>query len=114
MALMYCRECGQRVSSEAPTCPHCGVPAPVLLPDGRPAAVAVATRAYVPRAVRAPRDGGLAGVLSFVLPGAGQLYRGKVGRGFAWMFFVVVGYMALIVPGLFLHGLCIHNAVTRE
>jgi hypothetical protein len=28
MALMYCRECGKQVSSEAPSCPHCGVPNP--------------------------------------------------------------------------------------
>ena len=26
MALIYCRECGQRVSDQAPTCPHCGCP----------------------------------------------------------------------------------------
>lgn len=28
MALSPCRECGQQVSSEAPACPHCGVPDP--------------------------------------------------------------------------------------
>ena len=28
MVLMYCRECGKQVSSEAPTCPHCGAPYP--------------------------------------------------------------------------------------
>lgn len=28
MALSPCRECGQPVSSEAPACPHCGVPEP--------------------------------------------------------------------------------------
>lgn len=26
MALIYCRECGHRVSDKAPTCPHCGCP----------------------------------------------------------------------------------------
>ncbi len=35
MALVPCRECGQQVSTEAPACPHCGVPQPV------PAAAAV-------------------------------------------------------------------------
>jgi len=29
MALLPCRECGNEVSAEAPTCPKCGVPAPV-------------------------------------------------------------------------------------
>jgi hypothetical protein len=28
MALQACRECSQQVSSEATTCPHCGVPRP--------------------------------------------------------------------------------------
>lgn len=28
MALQSCRECGERVSSEAPTCPHCGATDP--------------------------------------------------------------------------------------
>ncbi len=30
MALAACRECGQKVSTEAPSCPHCGVPSPVM------------------------------------------------------------------------------------
>ena len=29
MAIMKCRECGNKVSSEAATCPHCGVSNPV-------------------------------------------------------------------------------------
>lgn len=26
MALIYCRECGQKISEQAPSCPKCGVP----------------------------------------------------------------------------------------
>lgn len=29
MALIPCRECQREISSEAPTCPHCGAPSPV-------------------------------------------------------------------------------------
>jgi ribosomal protein L37E len=29
MTLTPCRRCGQQVSTEAPACPHCGVPDPV-------------------------------------------------------------------------------------
>lgn len=43
MALVLCRECGQRVSTEAPSCPHCGVPQPA------PAATPSATEAQVPQ-----------------------------------------------------------------
>jgi hypothetical protein len=32
MALVACRECDQRVSSEAVTCPHCGVSRPASSP----------------------------------------------------------------------------------
>lgn len=33
MALAECRECGERVSTEAATCPHCGCPEPVARPE---------------------------------------------------------------------------------
>ena len=33
MALKPCRECGKEVSSEAPSCPHCGVVGPIRSPD---------------------------------------------------------------------------------
>ena len=36
MALVWCRECGAEVSSEAPVCPRCGVPQPAGAP-GPPA-----------------------------------------------------------------------------
>ena len=45
----------------------------------------------------------MAAVLSLVIPGAGQMYQGRVGVGFAWLFFVAVGYFTFIVPGLILH-----------
>jgi len=36
VALVRCRECGTQVSSEAPTCPRCGVPRPSSLPGPPP------------------------------------------------------------------------------
>src|SRR5438105_1794459 len=30
MALAQCRECGRNVSTEASSCPHCGVPGPTV------------------------------------------------------------------------------------
>lgn len=36
MALQPCRECGAQVSTEAPTCPHCGVPDPAVLLKSEP------------------------------------------------------------------------------
>ena len=106
MALMYCRECGKQVSSEARTCPHCGVPQPVFVAQWVPQAPAY----YGP-----PRkDPGVAGLLSFFIPGAGQMYKGDVGSGVAWLIAVFVGYLLFIVPGFILHIFCIVNAASRD
>ena len=50
-------------------------------------------------------------MLSLVIPGAGQMYIGNVGSGLAWLIFTVLGYMALVLPGLLLHLICIVSAV---
>lgn len=55
---------------------------------------------------------GLAAVLSFLVPGLGQLYKGQIVRGIAWFFFVGLGYVALILPGLVLHFFCILGAAS--
>jgi TM2 domain-containing membrane protein YozV len=53
----------------------------------------------------------LAGFLSAWIPGAGQLYAGRVGAAILWFLMVGIGY-ALIVPGLILHLFCIGSAVS--
>jgi TM2 domain-containing membrane protein YozV len=54
----------------------------------------------------------LAAVLSFFLPGLGQLYKGQILNGIVWFFMVGLGYMALILPGLVLHLFCIIGAAS--
>lgn len=55
---------------------------------------------------------GLAAVLSFFVPGLGQLYKGQIIGGILWFLFVCIGYAALIVPGLILHFFCVLGAVS--
>lgn len=55
---------------------------------------------------------GLAAVLSFFVPGLGQLYKGQIINGIVWFFFVGLGYLALILPGLILHLFCILGAAS--
>lgn len=55
---------------------------------------------------------GLAAVLSFFIPGLGQLYKGQILNGLVWFFFVGMGYVALIVPGLVLHFFCVLGALS--
>ena len=53
---------------------------------------------------------GVAAVLSLVIPGAGQMYKGQVGAGFCWLIGVAFGYLLFIVPGVILHITCIVKA----
>lgn len=90
MALMICPECRKEVSSEASICPSCGHP-------------------MKPQKKWSP---GVAALLSLVLPGAGQMYKGKVLIGLMWLVFVVIGYFLFIFPGLILHLICIITAAS--
>jgi hypothetical protein len=55
---------------------------------------------------------GVAAVLSFCVPGLGQLYKGQIINGIVWFFAVGLGYAALILPGLLLHFFCIVGAAS--
>ena len=65
---------------------------------------------HVPLAVRnrAPSPF-LAAGLSMLIPGAGQLYAGKMFSAILWFLVVSAGY-ALILPGLVLHLFCMASA----
>jgi len=72
---------------------------------------AILPRDVYPLATRGgrPASPGLAAVLSLLVPGAGQLYTGNVISGLLWFVLVAAGY-SLILPGLFLHMICIATA----
>ena len=57
------------------------------------------------------KDKTLAGVLSLLIPGLGQVYAGKVGRGIAWFIAVGIGYMLFVIPGVILWVVNIWDAV---
>jgi len=67
---------------------------------------------HVPLAVRnrAPSPF-LAAGLSMLIPGAGQLYVGRIVSAVFWFLAVSAGY-ALILPGLVLHLLCMASAAS--
>jgi len=92
MALTLCPECQNKVSGEAEVCPSCGHP-------------------IKPRPLWKP---GVAALLSLIIPGAGQLYKGKVLAGLLWFVFVIGGYFLFIVPGLILHLICIIAAASGD
>ncbi|HKQ53046.1 MAG TPA: hypothetical protein VJT74_11790, partial [Pyrinomonadaceae bacterium] len=49
-------------------------------------------------------------VLSLLIPGVGQMYKGRVGEGIMWLLFTPIGYVLFILPGLILHIICIIDA----
>jgi len=76
-----------------------------------PVQQAILPRGVYPLATRGgrPASPALAAVLSLLVPGAGQLYTGNVISGLLWFVLVAAGY-SLVLPGLFLHMICIATA----
>lgn len=85
-ATKRCPFCAEEILAAAVVCKHCQRD---LLPN-------VASHRSAPNAP----SPGVAAVLSLIIPGAGQMYAGHIGAGIAWLIFTVVGYLALIVPGI--------------
>ena len=90
----FCARCGQPiVVAHAQYCKSCGAPV---------------TRFRLLR-----RDPGFNPGVAFVLsiiPGLGQMYRGKIFRGVMWFFFVSIAYGAGPFPGVLIHLICASNA----
>ncbi|ADO75545.1 hypothetical protein [Stigmatella aurantiaca] len=53
----------------------------------------------------------VAGVLSFFMPGLGQLYKGQFWGALLWFIFTGIGYLALVFPGIIIHFFCVTGAV---
>jgi len=52
----------------------------------------------------------LAAIWSMMLPGLGQMMKGRPMAGLIWAFCVAAGYYAYFWPGLIVHGLCLLDA----
>jgi len=97
---MHCTVCGTKLENGARFCPKCGTESG---DKSRPVVVVQSQQ-------EKHWHPGIAAVLSFFIPGLGQIYRGKILRGLLWMGATAVGYWLLVAPGLILHLLCIINA----
>ena len=76
--------------------------------DNRPIIIQQMTAAPQPK-----WNKGIAGLLSFLIPGAGQIYKGKPIAGILWFVCTLLGYM-LLIPGLVLHFLCVIAATMGD
>lgn len=112
--MIYCPECENRCSAAASTCPQCGHP---LMPRAStPVSAPTAPPPQIQQVVmQSPAwSAGVAAVLSFIIPGLGQLYKGQLFNGLAWFCVVVAAYMLFIIPGLFMHLFCVVGALSGD
>lgn len=97
-ALIHCPACQKQISTAAAFCPNCGHPMSAPKRDA-------------PQKLWHP---GIAAVLSLVIPGAGQIYKGQIFIGLLWLLFVTGAYFLLIIPGIILHVFCILHAYSGD
>jgi TM2 domain-containing membrane protein YozV len=79
----YCPYCGVQIDRKYTVCPNCGKPQPSI-------------EGVVPVRVASQRKNPLiAGLLSLIITGAGQIYLGKIGRGLVYLGLVLLISIAL-------------------
>ncbi len=131
-----CPFCSEEILLEAKKCKHCGEIIDITLRAADEARRAqdmsrYAEPAPAPTIVMAPQapapvvtqitnvnvgTGGkrwspiVAMLLSVIIPGLGQMYKGQVLNGLVWLVITVVGYFCFVIPGLIFHLLCILGA----
>ena len=95
-----CPFCAELVSAAARKCKHCGE-----LIDADLRREVAQAGSWKP---------GVAALLSFFVPGAGQIYKGQVANGLVWLLLTAAGYAAFVIPGMALHLLCIFGAASGK
>jgi TM2 domain-containing membrane protein YozV len=106
-----CPYCAEIINKEAIKCKHCSE---ILDPQIRAARTAQNQAVIIPQPKIRHWSPGIAAVLSFIIPGLGQLYKGRIGSGILWFIIVCVGYAFLIIPGVILHLVCIISAASGD
>ena len=103
-----CPYCAETINKEAVKCKHCGEILDLEIKNARFQQTVSANN------TNQTLNSGIAALLSLIIPGAGQMYKGDVGAGVLWLVFVIFGYFLFIIPGLILHLVCIVNAASNS
>jgi TM2 domain-containing membrane protein YozV len=124
MSIIYCAECEGKVTNKLDSCPHCGNPlsaggekalttlsvVPVRKENLGDKTIIIKQEILVPQRIWSP---GVAAVLSFLIPGLGQIYKGQIFNGLVWFGIVILGY-CFVLPGIILHLCCIFGAASGD
>lgn len=100
-----CPFCAEEIAEQAIKCKHCGEFLDHTLRNVARQENSFAQQKWSP---------GIAAVLSLVIPGAGQMYKGEVGNGLLWLISVCIGYALFMIPGIALHICCIFGAASGD
>ncbi|MET0636596.1 MAG: hypothetical protein ABWZ25_11255 [Chitinophagaceae bacterium] len=105
-SLKPCTYCSEKIPYLAVRCKHCGEfqeddPLPSFIMPAPVKNHSLPHREWSPA---------LAAILSFLIPGLGQMYKGNVATGFIWMVVTGIGYVLFLVPGAIFHMACIISA----
>lgn len=92
-----CPHCAEEIKAEAKKCKHCGE----FLDGHSPQHHAQPTKSWSP---------GTAAVLSFFVPGLGQVYKGDIAIGLCLLVLTALGYMVFVIPGLLIHIYAVYTA----
>jgi hypothetical protein len=95
-----CPYCQEQILLRAVKCKHCGEILDEQLREERD-----------PRHPQRWHPG-VAAVLSFLIPGLGQMYKGQICIGFLGLFLVLTGYAFCLIPGFIVHIFCIFSAAS--
>lgn len=64
--------------------------------------------------IRGDQKYGVPALLSFFIPGLGQMVKGQVGKGILILIGTIIGYCLFVIPGLIMHIWAIADAYNKK